>query len=144
MKEFVSEIKTIPFSEELVYKALSDLRNLERVQDKIPQDKVSDFEFDQDSCSFAVKPVGKVKFSIIEREPFKTIKFTANEAPIEILLWIQIKKIEDNICKLKLTVKAKLNPFIKPMVSKPLKEGIEKVAEVLANLPYNEIMIDKE
>ena len=46
MTEFVSEIKTIPYNEDRVYAMLSDLSNLERVKDRIPQDKIKDFEFD--------------------------------------------------------------------------------------------------
>ena len=48
MTEFVSEIKTIPYNEDRVYAMLSDLSNLERVKDRIPQDKIKDFEFDSD------------------------------------------------------------------------------------------------
>ena len=29
-----------------------------------------------------------------------------------------------------------LNPFIKGMVAKPLKEGVEKLADMLAMIPY--------
>ncbi len=46
---------------------LSDLSNLGKVQDRIPQDKIQDFEFDKDSCSFSVAPVGKITFQIVER-----------------------------------------------------------------------------
>jgi len=115
---------------------LSDLSNLERMKDKIPQEKISDFTFDKDSCSFSVNPVGKIKFSIIEREPNKTIKFKANESPIDVTMWVQLKQVDENDTKMKLTIKAELNPFIKPMVSKPIQEGINKVADVLAAIPY--------
>ena len=37
---------------------------------------------------------------------------------------------------MKLTIDADVNPFIKAMVSKPLKEGIERMADVLAAIPY--------
>lgn len=37
---------------------------------------------------------------------------------------------------MKLTVCADLNPFIKGMVEKPLKEGVEKLADMLAMIPY--------
>ncbi len=136
MTEFVSEIKTIPYDQENVYRVLSDLTNLERVKDRIPQDKVSDFKFDADSCSFSVNPVGNVKFSIIERDPCKTIKFAADNAPIEVFMWIQLKETGEMETKMKLTVKAQLNPFLKPMISKPLQEGIDKIADILANIPY--------
>ena len=84
MTEFVSEVKTIPFNEDRIFNMLSDLSNLGKVQDRIPQDKIQDFEFDKDSCSFSVAPVGKITFQIVEREPNKTIKFTTtNSVPLD-------------------------------------------------------------
>ena len=43
MTEFISEVKTIPFNEDRIFNMLSDLSNLEKVQDRIPQDKIKDF-----------------------------------------------------------------------------------------------------
>ena len=91
MTEFVSEVKTIPFNEDRIFNMLSDLSNLGKVQDRIPQDKIQDFEFDKDSCSFSVAPVGKITFQIVEREPNKTIKFTTTNSPVPLFLWIQLK-----------------------------------------------------
>jgi carbon monoxide dehydrogenase subunit G len=141
MTEFVSEIKTLLYSETAVYEVLSDLSNLEKLKDKIPSDKISDFSFDRDSCSFSVSPVGKVRFSIIDREPPKTIKFSADPSPVAINLWIQLKEVNPGDTKMKLTVKADLNAFIKPMLSKPLQDGINKIADILAAVPYDEISI---
>lgn len=136
MTEFVSEIKTIPYNEDRVYAMLSDLSNLERVKDRIPQDKIKDFEFDSDSCSFAVDPVGKITFQIVEREPNKTIKFTTTNSPVPLFLWIQLKQVEEADTRLKMTIRADLNPFIKPMVSKPLQDALDKISTVIAGLPY--------
>jgi carbon monoxide dehydrogenase subunit G len=143
MTEFVSEIKTLSHGEQTVYEVLSDLSNLERLKDKIPADKVTDFVSDRDSCSFSVSPVGKVRFSIVDREPSKTIKFAADQSPVEVSVWIQLKEIAPGDTKLKLTVKAGLNPFIKPMLSKPLQDGVNKIADILATLPYDEIVAEK-
>lgn len=136
MTEFVSEIKTIPYNEDRVYAMLSDLSNLERVKDRIPQDKIKDFEFDSDSCSFAVDPVGKITFQIVEREPNKTIKFTTTNSPVPLFLWIQLKQVQEADTRLKMTIRADLNPFIKPMVSKPLQDALDKISTVIAGLPY--------
>lgn len=136
MTEFVSDIKTIPHNEEIIFQTLSNLSNLEQFKDKIPQHNVKDFQFDNDSFSFSIDPVGKVKFSIVEREPNKTIKLKADESPVEVYLWIQLKQTGEMDTKMKLTIKASLNPFIKPMVSKPLQEGINKIADILSNIPY--------
>ena len=95
MTEFVSEIKAIPFNEDRIFNMLSDLSNLEKVKDRIPQDKIQEFEFDKDSCSFSVAPVGKITFQIVEREPYKTVKFTTANSPIPLYLWIQLKQVEE-------------------------------------------------
>ena len=136
MTEFVSEIKAIPFNEDRIFNVLSDLSNLEKIKDRIPQDKVQEFEFDRDSCSVSVAPVGKITFQIVEREPNKTIKFSTTNSPVPLLLWIQLKQVEENDTRMKLTVRAELNPFIKTKVSKPLQEAIDKISTILAALPY--------
>lgn len=136
MTEFVSEVKAIPQPGERIFAMLSDLSNLERIKDRIPQDKVKNFEFDSDSCSFAVDPVGKINFQIVEREPNKTIKFATTNSPVPLFLWIQLKEIAENDTRMKITARAELNPFLKPMVSKPLQDAVDKISEVLASLPY--------
>ena len=136
MTEFISEIKTIPYGNQTVYETLADLNNLEKVKNRIPSDKIEDFSFDTDSCSFSVSPVGKVRFSIIEREPPKTIKFSADRLPVDVTAWIQLKETGEKETKMKLTVKADLNPFLKPMLSKPLQDGINQIADVLASISY--------
>jgi carbon monoxide dehydrogenase subunit G len=136
MADFVSDIKAVPYNEDRVYAMLSDLSNLEKVKDRIPQDKIKDFEFDKDSCSVSVDPVGKVTFQIIEREPCKTIKFTTVNSPVPLLMWIQLKQVAEGDTRMKLTVRADLNPLLKPMLSKPLQDGIDKIANALASLSY--------
>ena len=136
MTEFISEIKTIPYNNRIVYETLADFNNLEKLKSRIPSDKIEDFTFDSDSCSFSVNPVGKVRFSIIEREPQKTIKLTADQLPMGLTMWVQLKEMAEHETKMKLTIRADLNPFLKPMLSKPLQEGINKIADVLANIQY--------
>lgn len=136
MTDFVSEVKTIPYSGERVFTMLSDLTNLERVKDRIPQDKIKDFEFDQDSCSLSVDPVGKITFRIIEREPHKTVKFETTNSPVPLTVWIQLKEVAPDDTRMKMTVRAELNPFIKSMVSKPLQEAVDKLSAAIAVLPY--------
>jgi len=140
MAEFVSEIKTIPHTDADIYAVLSDLNNLELAKDKIPEDKIKDFTFDTDSCTVTVDPVGKVKFVIVERIPNNTIKFQAEQLPFGVNMWIQLKAVSNIETKMKITIKAELNVFVAPMVSKPLQAGLDKVAELLAGLPYDEII----
>lgn len=138
MSKFESGIKHIPHPQTAVYNALSDLSNLDKVKDKLPEDKIKDLSFDSDSLTIGA-PMGSVSMRIIEREEPKCIKFATEKSPIAANLWIQIVPEGEEACKMKLTIKADINPFIKGIVAKPLQEGLEKIADVLAMIPYNNI-----
>ena len=136
MSKFESTIRQINYPQEVVFQGLSNLDNLSKIQDRIPEDKANDLSFDNDSVSINVPPVGKITMKIIEREEPKTIKFETAESPLPFNFWIQLLPVTESSCKMKLTLKADLNPFIKGMVSKPLQEGIEKIADVLQMIKY--------
>lgn len=137
MTKFESEIKIIPAAQETVYAKLSNLNNLEALKDRLPADKVKNLSFDEDHLSFEVSPVGQVQLEIVERDPVKCIKFGSVQSPMAFNLWIQLLPVDVNQCKMKITIGAELNPFMKTMVQKPLKEGLAKMADVLAMIPYN-------
>ncbi len=137
MTQFESGIKIIPYSQELVYSKLSDLNNLEAVKERIPMDKVQDLQFDADSVSFSVSPVGRLSLHIVNREEPKCIKFEAANSPLPFNLWIQLLPVTESECKMKLTIKAEINMFLKGMVSKPMQDGLDKLADMLAIIPYD-------
>ena len=135
MATFESSVRQIPHSQQAVYNMLSDLSNIDRVKDRIPADKLNDLTFDADSMSIST-PMGAVKLKIVDREEPKCIKFETEQSPLPFNFWIQILPVTDTTCKMKLTIKAELNPFIKGMASKPLQEGIEKIADALQMINY--------
>jgi hypothetical protein len=134
--KFESSVKQIPYSQQAVYDNISDLRNLEKVRDRVPADKVNDFAFDQDTVSINVAPVGALKLRICEREEPKCVKFETVQSPVPFNVWIQVLPVDEQNSKMKVTVKAELNPFIKGMVAGPLQDGVEKIADALAQIPY--------
>jgi hypothetical protein len=136
MSKVESSVKAIPFSQERVYNRLSDLSNLKTVKDKIPADKVQDMSFDQDTLTFNVSPVGEITLKIIEREPYKCIKFETIKSPMPFNLWIQIVPVSEEACKMRLIIGIDINPFMKGMIQKPLQDGIEKIADTLAMIQY--------
>lgn len=142
MTEYQSETKKIPHNDAQVYRVLSDLRNLEQVEDLIPADKISDFTFDADTVSFRVDPVGKVVFSVVEREPNKLVKFQSEKLPFDIFLWVQLASKGEEDTRVRVTVKAALNPFIKGIVDKPLREVVDKLSDALTRLPYDRLLRD--
>lgn len=136
MTKFESDVKFIPASQEAVYEKLSDLNNLEKVKDRLPADNVKNLTFDSDSMSVEVSPVGKISLQIVEKEPCKCIKFGTTDSPLPFNLWIQLLPVTETECKMKLTIGVELNPFMKAMVQKPLQEGLQKMADMLALIPY--------
>ena len=99
--KFESSVKFVPYSQQAVYNNISDLNNLEKVRDRIPEDK------------------------------FETV-----QSPVPFNVWVQVLPVDENNSKMKVTVKAELNPFIKSMVEKPLQDGVEKIADALAQVHY--------
>lgn len=134
--KFESSVREIQYSQEVVYNTLSNLSNLEKIKDKLPEDKIDSLVFDNDSVSINAGAMGSVKLKIIEREEPKTIKFEGEESPLPFNFWIQLLPLSSNSCKMKLTIKAEISVFLKPMVKKPLTEGIEKFADILQNIKY--------
>lgn len=135
MATFESTVRQINYPQQSVYQLLSDLSNIDKVKDRIPEDKVKDLTFDTDSIGINT-PMGAVKLNIVERDEPKCIKFETTESPLPFNFWIQILSVTAQSSKMKLTIKADLNPFIKGMVSKPLQEGVEKIADALQSIKY--------
>lgn len=141
MAKFESNIKYIPYSQERVYDKLSDLNNLSGLRDKMDEmqdkldGKIQDMSFDRDSLTLTVQGIN-VTLRIIEREPCKCIKFEGDKSPIPVSLWIQILPVSEDQAKMKITINAEVNMFMKAMVSKPLQEGVDKLADMLSMIPY--------
>lgn len=148
MTKFESSIKQIPHSQRSVYAMLSDLSNIQRLKDHLPEeatdndemnkvkDKLKNLSFDQDSLSINVDPIGQVSMRIIERDEPKMIKLESEKSPFAFKFWIQVLPVTEASSKMKLTIDADIPFFAKSMVSKPLQEGIEKIADALAMIPF--------
>ena len=136
--KYESSVREIPYAQTVVYNCLSDLTNLERIKDKMPDEKIQDFTFDCDTLSVAVQPVGNITLRIIEREEPKCIKFETEESPIPFNFWIQLLPLTEESCKMRLTIKTDLNPFMKAMVGSHLQDALEKMADMIASVKYGE------
>ncbi len=136
MTKFESSVKQIPYPVENVYRNISDLSNLDRVRDRVPEDKLQDFQFDSDSVQVSVAPVGTIKLRIVEREENKCVKFETEQSPLPFNLWIQVLPVSETESKMKVTVKADIPFMLKGMVAGPLQDGVEKIADALSQIPY--------
>lgn len=151
-----SEIKVVAAPVDRVYARLGDLRNFQALKerindpqvqqmigDKVPADKMQQLvsvmekmEFTADSIIVDSPMGGQITLSIIEREENKLLKFGAEGSPIPLNLWIQMLPADAYSARIKVTVGADVNFFMKAMVGKPLQQAADGVAQMLATIPY--------
>ena len=134
--KFESSIREIEYSQQAVYQRLSDLSLSEEVRDRLPEEHRDEIIFDGESITMSVPPVGSISIRICDREEPKTIKYETVSSPLPFNLWVQLLPLTDNSCKMKLTIKADLNPFVKGMIAQPLQAGLEKLADAIAAGKY--------
>ena len=135
--KYESKITSAPCSAEQIYRVLSNMQNLERVRDMIPQDKIQEMEIEPDRVRMKVDGLGqKITIAIIDRIENDTIKFGAEGIPMQANFWIQLKQLNPVDTRIKLTVKADIPMMFKFMLDKKLQEGLDQAADMLAQFPY--------
>lgn len=157
MSDFVSGIKQVQASQEAVYRKVSDLSNLESFKQRLAdpevqaqmagsvgQDKVEQMAqyignvtFDQDTITFGGSPLGDICLKVVEREEPKCVKLEGQGTPVPLNLWIQVVGKDTEQAAIRVTLRAELNFFIRQMVSKPLQQAADGIAEMLARIDYN-------
>ena len=127
-----SKVGRLYGNDQRIYALLSECSNLE--QFKI-NEKVKNWEADRDFCRFTVEGAGDVTIRVVERHPNDLIKFSIVNAQAEnIFLWIQLKNVSPGDTRIKLTTKLDVNPMLKMLISKPLKQGLDKIVDTLENI----------
>uniref|UniRef100_UPI003217847E hypothetical protein n=1 Tax=uncultured Draconibacterium sp. TaxID=1573823 RepID=UPI003217847E len=146
VNKYVSQVKEINHNQQVVFNYLSNFENLstylnsgliEKITEKVPQIKITDFESDKDSCKFNITGLGVAEIKIVNREPFKTVKVESSGGlPLSFTFWIQLLPVDGYKTKMRLTLHAEMSMMIKMMAGSKLQEGIDQLAETLSRLPY--------
>lgn len=135
--KYESKITSAPCSASQIYRVLSNLENLERVRQFMPQDKVQEMEISADRVRLKVDGLAqKITIAIVDRIENDTVKFGAEGIPMDANFWIQLKEVSPTDTRIKLTVKADIPFMFKMMVDKKLQQGLDQAADMLAQFPY--------
>mgnify|MGYP003623223911 FL=1 len=110
-----------------VYGIMSDFNNFS----PLLNDMVEDWQADADSCSFTAKGF-TVKLRIEERRPDELIKIVSDGGPFDFAFWIQMKEVGYADTRLRLVLHADLNMMMKMMVGGRIRDGLDQIAEKLA------------
>lgn len=138
-QKYESKICSIPNDAHTVYSVLGNLRNLERVKDMIPKDKVQEIEIMDDAIRMKVDGLGqKFTIRIVDRIEDDTLKFGFDNLPVSLNFWIQLKQVTPQDTRIRLTLKADIPFMFRMMIEKKLQQGLDQAAEMLTQFPYSQ------
>ncbi|MDR2474586.1 MAG: SRPBCC family protein [Bacteroidales bacterium] len=131
MTTFESKQTCINKSPEELFEFLSDLSNLGRFDGNIP-DLFQNLEYTPDSFSVSVVSFGQITFRITERIPVESVTFVAENTPVNLVLNVLLNRLQEKTTAFQLVAYAELNPVVKPFVSKPLQDVMNRIADMFA------------
>lgn len=136
--KYESKIGQIAANDMAVFNVLSNLENINRFRDVIPQDKIKEMEVTSNSIRLQVEGLGqKITIAIVEKEEYKTIKFGAENLPIPFNMWIQLKQVAELDTRIRITIKTDMPMMFKMMFDKKLQQGLDQAIDMLCQLPYS-------
>ncbi len=153
LAKYESEVKIVPQSQSVVYSRFDDLNSLSAIKDRlsdptvqqklseqVPADKLDELRkyaqglsFEADAIHIA-SPMGNITLRVVEREAPKCIKFASEGSSVQLYVWIQLLPHGAYESKLRVTVGAEVNFFMKGMVAKPLQQAADGLANMLSAL----------
>ena len=124
------KVQVVKSSKE-VFDYLCDFNN---VINLLPQDKISDWRSDVDSCSFKIQNAAIIPLMKKEIHPTTKIDIVSGEkAPFPFTLQVHIKELESG-CECYLKFDGEINAFLKMMVMKPLTNLFNYMANKLKEI----------
>lgn len=137
--KYESKIGQVAAGDKAIFEVLSNLENLNKVRDLIPGDKVQELEISPDCIRMKVGGLAqKIAIRIVEKEEYKTIKFGADNIPMAVNVWIQLKQVADNDTRMRITLKADIPMMFRMMIDKKMQQGLDQAVDMLCQLPYND------
>lgn len=118
----------ISASQEKVFKYISNLNNFEHL---LPAERISDWESTEDYCSFKVQGTATIDLKRAQEEPHSHLIFeSGNKSPFPFTLNVFLSE-KDGVTTAYQIMEAKVNPFLKMMVERPLSNLFDYIADRL-------------
>ena len=125
LTKFESRVGKVEQDSELIFAYITDMRNFQQF---LPGDSLSNWQAEKESCEFEISPVGKARLKIVDTEAKKMVKYEGDGLNnTNFFLWVQLNELKPKDTRVKITIKADLNPMLKLMASKPIKDFLEKI-----------------
>jgi hypothetical protein len=127
----ISEVHNTKATVNELYDFLIDFKNFQSI---LPEDKVENFQFTPDSCSFNVKGVTFLSIKRISSTPYSSVKYQSEGDKFSFTLEAKLEGEEGMPGRCHIELWADTAPFIKILAQKPLGKLINTMAKKLAEL----------
>ena len=134
MAEFtiISEVQQTRSTLKELYDFLIDFKNFKAI---LPEDKVENFEYTADQCSFNIKGITALTIKVISKTPYTSVKFqTEGLAKFNFILEAKFVGAPQSTGQCSIELFGDMNPFIKAMAEKPLTALVNTMAVKLSQL----------
>ncbi len=128
----VSETNKTLASLKSLFDFLSDFKNFSTI---LPEDKVDNFNYSENECSFNIKGITPMTIKVAEKVPYEFILFSSDGlAKFNFSLKVQFIGDANSPGECKIDLLGDLNPFIKAMAEKPLGNLVNVMSLKLSQL----------
>lgn len=122
----LSETHSVQSTTDSLFDFMGDFNNFKHL---LPEDKITNFECTSEQCSFGIKGLMPLTIKIKERLPSSRITFETTGVA-KFVFTLHIHFLENQ--KTNVELEGDMNPFIKAMAEKPLRELVNTMATKLA------------
>lgn len=124
----LSETHTTQSTTDKLFDYMGDFNNFKHL---LPEDKINNFECTAEQCSFGIKGLMPLTIKIKEHLQKSRITFETTGLA-KFVFTLHIHLLENQ--KTNVELEGDMNPFIKAMAEKPLRELVNTMATKLASL----------
>jgi hypothetical protein len=78
----------------------------------------------------------KVTIGIVDQEENKMIKYGAQNIPIPLNAWIQLKQVDELDTRMRITIKTDMPAMFRMMIDKKMQAGLDQAVDMLCNIKY--------
>ncbi len=130
--EFVSQITKNTCEDFQLFGFITNLQNFEQL---LPPEAKEKITLSEDSITIHAMGSMSVTLSILEKEPYKTLKI-GTQGNEMFRIWIQLKQVAPYDTRIRVTLKANIPLIARPMIKKDqLQQLVDSIALALGSLP---------
>ena len=126
MTRIESKKVQVPAEKIVVKEYVIDLNNFEKL---LPQDRISDFESDGETCSFKIQGMSTIGLKVVDGSA-DPIRLESTKSPFSFTIDIHLTETSGATEAYQI-IDLDLNPMMKMMVEKPLRNLFDHIADRL-------------